>query len=129
MSEIEERCLALPKGERVRLIQMLTKSLDDNARTRRLEEIWQAVIKVMGVQIPAKSRERQYCVGRVIFSYIAFLEGYTESETGRFINRNHSSVNTMKRNMKDWLQYPAMYCDEVTKYLKTRELLSYETDR
>lgn len=129
MSNIETICLSLSKAEKVRLIDMLMESLDVNATGKTLTEIHDAVVKVFGKEILTGKRDRIDFVGRVIFSYEAFLEGYSETCIGNYLNRNHSSVNMMKRTMRGWLQMPRFYQNEVKLYEKVKKELNHETDR
>lgn len=129
MSELEKQCLSLPIEEKERLINALVKSLDVSVTGKTLEEIHEAVVKVLGCEIITKSRRRREYIGRIIFSYVGFLEGYSEPCMGKYLNRNHSSVHLMKCMMKDWLQMPRLYKDEIEKYEQVRKELNYETDR
>ena len=119
----------MKKEERERLIDVLIKSLDFNATGKTLEEIHRAVVKVFGHEIVTKSRAREMYVGRVVFSYIGFLEGYSETCMGKYLSKHHSSVHLMKGMMKDWLQMPRLYKKEIEKYEQVRKELNYETDR
>lgn len=129
MNRLEKRCLSLPREDRERLVNILLKSLEFNATGKTLEEIHDAVVKVFGKEVLTDGRDRTDYIGRVIFSYISTLEGYTETCIGGYINRNHSSVNTMKKTMKGWMTMPRFYRDELDKYHRVRKELNYDTDR
>lgn len=129
MNRLEKRCLSLPREDRERLVNTLLKSLDHMATGKTMDEIHDAVVKVFGKEILNDSRNRADFIGRVIFSYVCALEGYSETCIGGYINRNHSCVNMMKKTMKGWMQMPRFYNEEIARYNKVMEELNYETDR
>jgi chromosomal replication initiation ATPase DnaA len=128
MSEIENRCLALSKAEKRRLVDLLTLSLAQ-AEKLSLDRIHEVVVNICGIDIKTKTRDRESYVGRVIFSYIAILEGYTESTIGAYIDRDHSTVHGMKNEFVCWCQLPTMFKAELKLYEQVRTELNYETDR
>lgn len=115
MNEIENICLALPKAEKRRLVDLLTLSLAQ-AEKLSLDRIREVVVNICGIDIKTKTRNRESYVGRVIFSYIAILEGYTESTIGAYINRDHSTVHCMKNKFVCWCQLPTMFKAELKLY-------------
>ena len=128
MSEIELQCLSLPRDERKRLIDVLTRSLKSNVTGKTLDEIFDAVFKVFKYDFIKSSRERKGFIGRVIFSWFCILEGYSEPIIGKYLNRHHSTVHIMKVKMKDWMAMPNVYKEENELYVKVKSELSYETD-
>lgn len=128
MSEIELQCLSLPRDERKRLIDVLTRSLKSNVTGKTLDEIFDAVFKVFKYDFIKSSRERRGFIGRVIFSWFCILEGYSEPTIGKYLNRHHSTVHIMKVKMKDWMAMPNVYKEENELYVKVKSELSYETD-
>lgn len=129
MNNIVKKCLSLSREERENLVNVLIESLEYNDMGKSLEEIHHAVVKVFGKEILTDRRNREEFIGRVIFSYISSLEGYSETSIGGYVNRNHSSVNMMKKTMKGWMQMPRFYNEEIARYNKVMEELNYETDR
>jgi hypothetical protein len=129
MSELEKKCLSLSKEEKERLINVLMESLEFNVTGKTLKEIHDAVVKVFGKEVLTGKRNRVDYIGRVIFSYECFLEGYSETCIGNYINRNHSCVNMMKKTMRGWLQMPRLYKEENDLYVKVKNVLNHETDR
>lgn len=128
MNNIVKKCLSLSREERENLVNVLIESLEYNDMGKSLEEIHNAVVKVFGKEILTDKRNREEFIGRVIFSYISSLEGYSETSIGGYVNRNHSSVNMMKKTMKGWMAMPRFYSDEMELYNKVRQELNYETD-
>lgn len=128
MNNIVKKCLSLSREERENLVNVLIESLEYNDMGKSLEEIHNAVVKVFGKEILTDRRNREEFIGRVIFSYISSLEGYSETSIGGYVNRNHSSVNMMKKTMKGWMAMPRFYSDEMELYNKVRQELNYETD-
>lgn len=125
MSEIENICLALPNAEKRRLIDLLTRSLS-KAKILSLDRIHEAVVHICGIDIKTKTRDRETYIGRVIFSYIAILVGYTESIIGAYIDRDHSTVHRMKNEFLYWNQLPTMFKVELNLYEQVRTELNYE---
>ncbi len=128
MNNIVKKCLSLSREERESLVNVLIESLEYNDVGKSLEEIHNAVVKVFGKEILTDKRNREEFIGRVIFSYISSLEGYSEISIGGYVNRNHSSVNMMKKTMKGWMAMPRFYSDEMELYNKVRQELNYETN-
>ena len=125
MSEIEQKCLSLSKEERERLIQVLTNSL--NEAKLSLDEIHDAIVKVVGFEFVPHSRSYYQVVSRIIFVHFAISEGYTESKIGEYLSKNHSTVHQMKNRVKDWLSYPQYYGAESIWVELVRKKL-YETE-
>ena len=128
MNDIVATCLSLSREDRESLVNVLIESLEHNDMGKSLEEIHHAVVKVFGKEILTDRRNGEEFIGRVIFSYISSLEGYSETSIGGYVNRNHSSVNMMKKTMKGWMAMPRFYSDEMELYNKVRRELNYETD-
>lgn len=128
MSEIENICLALSKAEKRRLVDLLTLSLAQ-AEKLSLDRIHEVVVNLCGLEIKVKTRDRESYIGRVIFSYIAIIEGYSESTIGAYIERDHSTVHCMKNEFICWCQWPTMFKAELKLYEQVRTELNYEIDR
>ena len=125
MSEIEKQCLSLSRGERERLAKILMESLEDTKMS--LDEIHDVVVKVIGFEFIMPGRDIHQSVGRTIFSYFAYIEGYSEYKIGEYLHRDHSTVHYMKERMKDWLFMPNYYKQEYNWYEQVKKEL-YETN-
>jgi hypothetical protein len=128
MSEIEQKCLSLPREERERLANVLIKSLNFNVTGKTLDEIQNVVSRVIGFEFIMPGRTLYLSVGRTIFTHFACLEGYSESKIGDYLHKDHSTVHHMKDKMKMWLDVPHFYSTEYKWYEQVRKEL-YETDR
>lgn len=125
MSDLEQKCLSLPREERERLVDVLTQSLvlELNVTGKTLEEIHEAVVKVIGFEFIMPGKNQKQSIGRTIFTRFACLEGFSETMIGNFIHRDHSTVNVMKAKMKCWLEMPRFYhkenelCEQVRREL------------
>lgn len=92
-----------------------------------VEEIKESVCAALDV--PAynpTSRERKDVLARVITSNILLRMGYTESNVGKMVEKNHSTIHHYKTIMEAWEQYPGYYEEEITIWNQIKK--AYETD-
>ena len=115
--------------EKKRLIEILRKSLETRDVGRTFEKLHDAIVKVMGCEVITKGRESYPAIGRALLAYACSLEGMTENTIGRFLQRDHSSINGMKKKVTEWLDLPHVYKIENDLYVEFLKELNNETDR
>lgn len=106
--------LSLSLDEQRELRDRLTASIR-NARLPRMDGRYGHLLNVMemvtGQTVNPLSREPKDVWGRTMCAYQMLLEGYTTTEVGLQMGRDHSTVSWLKRKMEDALSVPAAYQD------------------
>ena len=128
MNKFEKYCLSLPIQSRVRLMNALVASVNEDFG-RSFEKMHNAIVKVIGGEVISKSRKRPLVIGRAILAYEFSLAGLSENAIGEFLQRDHSTCHKMKSDMKFWLQSPQIFKRENDYYVKFLKELNNETDR
>lgn len=72
------------------------------------EQVLESVARagISRAMLRSKSRLRPFTLARVAVASKLRDLGMSSNEIGRVLNRNHSSVLAMWRNMEDWLNQP-----------------------
>lgn len=127
MKHLLETLLSLGREDRARLASELMKSLRPNdaptveARARVMME---AMGEATGRPVEPKMRNTFNSWARAIVAYTLATEGFSETAIGHALNRDHSTVNHMKKNVSQALSYPAMYPDVVDWYNRFHAVLN-----
>ena len=129
MNKFEEYCISLPQEQKQRLIGLLRKSLRPSPSGKTFELMHDAMVKVLGKEVLTKSRDRDLVVGRTILAYSCAVLGWTESTIGKLLQRDHSTINIMKKDMKLWIKFPNMFKKENDLYVEFLKEWNNETDR
>ena len=69
------------------------------------------------------SRERENTLIRQFVSFRLHNEGYSYSEIGKMLKRDHSTVTNLVHRMRDMLSLPMVYRQEVQQFKRFEELL------
>ena len=129
MNRFEEYCMSLPSKTKVRLISMLRDSLEVRDSGKTFGMLHDAIVKVVGHEVVSKSRKRELVIGRTILAHACALEGWSEHAIGNLLQRDHSTINILKKEMREWLNAPNLFKAENDLYIKFLKELSHETDR
>lgn len=130
MNKLEEYCISLPQGKRQRLITLLKASLQlDEKKDKTFCLMHEAMVKVMGKEVLVKSRNRDLVIGRTLLAYSCAVLGWTECTIGEYLQRDHSSVNKMKRDVEHWLNHPLMFGKENNLYVEFLKEWNNEIDK
>jgi chromosomal replication initiation ATPase DnaA len=105
MTEITRKCLALPKEQRVRLINTLKESLAEREDDGRFAILYKAATEVCGNGILTGSRDFNLVMGRRMIAYQMRSEGYSLMAIGKKLIRHHASVMHMIKMMEDALHF------------------------
>lgn len=128
MSELERQCLSLSDSEKVRLIDMMMKSIKTGDSRKCFEQMHDAVVKVVGCEVVTKCRERGGVIGRTILAHSLAQDGWSENEIGKLLHRDHSLVHKMKTDMLLWLDNPNIFKIENELYVEFLKELNHEID-
>lgn len=69
------------------------------------------------------SRERENTQIRQFVAYRLHNEGYSYSEIGKMLKRDHSTVTNLVHRVRDMLSIPYAYKDEVAKYKEFEKMV------
>ena len=78
------------------------------------DKLKEAVNSVFGLDMMERTRKRPHVNARIVFSNILFERGYSKSEIGRYLNKNHATI--------------IHYCKSFEGYVKTDEGYKQERD-
>ena len=113
MNELTRRCLDLPKPQKIRMIQVLTESLEEREDDgSRFHELFTIAEGLVGAGILTQSREWHCVLGRRMIAYQMRQEGYSLMKIGKCMNRHHASVVHMVGMMEDIFRYPGVFKEE-----------------
>lgn len=116
---------AFPFVERNYIIeQILIEFGDDSELISRLTN---TLIRIAGVNIKAKSRQRDVVTARFIaFHYLYHEEGLTLQELGQIFGKHHTSVHHAISTVKVWREDRKLFKNENKIYDKLKYLMSDE---
>lgn len=76
------------------------------------QEIISDVADIYGITVEnilSRRRLRRYADARAVICYmLCFTQGYSTTEVGRVLNRNHSSIVYFNKKTRDWLRKPLL---------------------
>ena len=123
MNELPRQCLMLPEWEKVRLINDLKISMEEDPQTGqgRFSVLYKAAIDIVGKGILSSSRLREKVIGRMMIVYQLRTEGYSLKAIGRYLIRHHASVYQLQKRMEDVLKYPKIFSDEIRMWNEFQE--------
>lgn len=107
MTELTKQCLNLPKGQRERLIRILTDSLmnqrvDDGSRFRHLLLV---ATDICGKGILSQSRDFDLVIGRSLIAYQMRKEGFSYLTISKWMGKHHATIIHMVKRMQDVIDY------------------------
>lgn len=74
------------------------------------QEIISDVADIYGITVEnilSRRRLRRYADARAVICYLlCFTQGYSTTEVGKVLNRNHSSIVYFNKKTRDWLRTP-----------------------
>lgn len=86
----------------------------------------EALFAVSGYDPMTAKRNRVYVCSRIMLAYKLLEDGYTETQVGTVIGKEHSTVHFYKTRMEDFLKFKAYSAERsiwlnFLKYLKEQE--------
>lgn len=131
MTEITRKCLALGKGDKERLIRILTDSLSEKENgAERFNTLHNIATDMFGKGILTNSREYNLVLARRMIVYTMRSEGYSYSSIGRYLTRHHASVMHMYKMMEDIFSFPNIYRLEMAYWEEfKRKIKDYDIHR
>lgn len=108
----------LPVADRVELIEALRTSLmsPEHCGVQRLRYMAEKMKAISGKDVSVNSRDRRLVWARNIFIFVARREGFSQSDIGGFVGRDHSSVCAAEKRVNDMFACPECYEEEIRTY-------------
>lgn len=135
MTRLQERCLDLPYIDRLNLCEALWKSIlqerQDGRPTPadRGEILLREIGEIVGEPVLVKSRKAILTWARAMVAYQLLKEGYSTTEAGRAIGRDHSTIIHLRDRMEDVFDYPVFYKDVIELWITFQKRIQDETDK
>lgn len=119
---LHKQCLALPLADRLALVRILMRTIMAEPAGKdatRLDTIAQAVESLAGASVHEPRHIPAAVCARSVFAFVAEREGFRQTEIGRYMGRDHSSVHFMISRMAQALDHPEQWNDYITLYNNT----------
>lgn len=116
--QLRRRVLALPISDRLALNAEIIRSLNEVPDDKRLAQLRDKMEDCAGVDIRKRTRLRPYIEARMVFSYVAKMEGYTQGELADFLGCDHSTICTTQKSMVRAFETPKAYASAINLYNK-----------
>lgn len=114
----------LPIADRAALAGMLRISVGEPSNPQeRMQYFADKMQEVSGIDVKKRSRDRETVTARCLFMFVARREGYSQSDIGRFVGRDHATVCHAENRVKDMFSFPNAYKEEINLYNKYIESL------
>lgn len=130
---LTEQCLSLPYEDRLHLFAELKDSLINehprSAEMSRGDYLLCVMADIIGEPVQMESRHPRYVWARIMVAYQLFKEGYTTTETGKMLGKNHTTIIHMRTRMEDALMYDYAYQDIIHIWKQFKAKLQNEIHR
>lgn len=131
---LTEQCLELPYKLRSELCHTLMKSIREERRCRGANNSRAEVLKgymeeILGEPYQQDSRDPVYVWARTMVAFQLGREGFTPSEIGRMLGKNHSTIIHLRHKMQDALDYAFAYKDVINIWKQFQKLIQDDIHR
>jgi len=115
---LRRRVLKLSAEDRLALRHEIDKSLGEftGDRLARLRQLVEVMNQLADLDILTRNRCSKYIRARVVLTFVARLEGFSQLEVGDAIGLNHSTVCYLEKQMRKALAMPDQYGDYLELY-------------
>lgn len=114
------------RGEEGFYTEVLRRLRGQNGVPPPIEERYPGVLACAEIVCGNKltdSRERENILIRSFVAYKLHEEGYSYSEIGKMLKRDHSTVTNLVHRVRDMISIPYAYKEEVAKYKEFEKLV------
>lgn len=122
VTEIMDSIKALPMGAKKDLAYKVIREIDRIEKMEGVTQRWDTVlftaIRVTGLPYITGSRDAQTVLVREIAAWRMMDEGYSISDIGRAMGKDHSTVSYYARMRKDAVAIPMAFREHLTMYGK-----------
>ena len=132
---LEQRCLEMPYRYRVNLCAALQESILQERMDgkkpvcSRGEILLEMMGEILGEPVDLKSRDARFVWARTMVTYQLLQEGFSTTEAGRMIGKDHSTAINMRRRMQDALDLPQAYKDIIDIWKQFQNKIDNEIHR
>lgn len=128
VTEIMDAVKTLPMGQKKALAYKVIGEIDRIEKMESVAQRWDTVlftaIRVTGFTYTTGSRDAQSVLCRTISAWRLIEEGYSFSDIGRAMGKDHSTVSYYSKQRKDAIQLPMAFREHLTMYGKLTLALS-----
>lgn len=122
VTEIMDSIKSLPMGAKKDLAYKVIREIDRIEKMEGVTQRWDTVlftaIRVTGKPYTTGSRDAQTVLVREIAAWRMMDEGYSISDIGRAMGKDHSTVSYYARMRKDAVAIPMAFREHLTMYGK-----------
>lgn len=129
---LEQRCLEMPYRYRLNLCAALQESiLQERMDGKKLvcnrgDILLEMMGEILGEPVDLKSRDARFVWARTMVTYQLLQEGFSTTEAGRMIGKDHSTVINMRMRMQDALDLPQAYKDIINIWKQFKEKIDHD---
>ena len=120
LMELQQEVLGLPLEEQNILHAALVKSMEEKSHSYRVNlcnekgsRYVNAMNNLIGRNILEPKRDSVLVWGRNFVVWQLTQDGFTEHQIGKIMNMDHSTINHMKGRVKNVMEFPAFYKQEI----------------
>lgn len=126
MDEMKRRCRRLTTEQKVILRDWLTDTIRLEESNPVYSPLRCSVLMgdfkdATGINITYHCRDAMQVWGRAMVAYQMYTEGYSTSEIGRQMMKDHSTIVNLRQKMENALQYPQAYKDIIPIWEKFKQ--------
>ena len=127
--------MEIPYKENQNLCEALWKSVIQvteerkSLPARRVGVLLMYMEDILGEPILVKTRQERFTWARAMVAYQLLKEGYSTTETGRVMGKDHSTIIYLRDRMEDVFEYPTLYKDVIELWLTFQKRIQDETDK
>lgn len=92
----------------------------------RVHYLLEKMGEVIGEQVDPTSRESRFVWARTMVAYQLTEEGYSLSDAGRALGKNHSTILWARRKMKDAFALPNAYRDVIKMWKQFQDKIHHD---
>lgn len=132
---LEQRCLEMPYRYRLNLCAALQESILQERMDgkkpvcNRGDILLEMMGEILGEPVDLKSRDARFVWARTMVTYQLLQEGFSTTEAGRMIGKDHSTVINMRMRMQDALDLPQAYKDIINIWKQFQNKIDNEIHR
>ena len=135
---LKQYCLNLPLDSRVRLCNALQDSIRAELPERRVflqrtpgrgEHLLGLMAEVIGEPVDRHSHKARFAWARTMVAYQLTQEGYSVTDAGVQMGKDHATISNCNNRMRAALAYPGQYRDVIDIWKQFQDRLQYEIQR
>lgn len=115
---LRRQVLALPLADRLTLLEALRVSVAEPRRDAAaiLQHLVATMNEVAGFPVVSDRRDNASAWARAVLCFVARREGLKQSQIGKALQRDHSSIAHAESRIRTAFEYPDQYAEVITLY-------------